>query len=213
MKMEKTIYIVLSNTGTLLSKAIGVYTRKELNHASIAFDEELNEMYSFGRKNKNNPFIGGFVREDATAGLFTNATCAIYTCQVTEEEYNRMQEKIRQMERQKDLYKYNLIGLFGIAMNIKIEREHAFFCSQFVATIMNECGSSLRVAPNFVQPHHFEQHASLRMKFKGNLQTYVYSKRNQEVPKKVSAWTKYIPPVSSKYKMVLSSFVSNQFVK
>lgn len=211
--MEKTIYIVLTNTGTLFSKAIGVYTKKELNHVSIAFDEQLHEMYSFGRKRDINPFIGGFLREGATAGLFTNATCAIYTCQVTEQEYSRMQEKIRQMERQKDLYKYNLIGLFGIAMNIKIEREHAFFCSQFVATIMNECQSSLRVAPYFAQPHHFEQHTSLKLKFKGNLQTYVCSKRNQEVPKKASAWTKYILPVPTRYKMVLSSFVTNQFVK
>ena len=44
--MGKKIYIILSNTGTLFSKAIGMYTKKELNHASIAFDEELNEMYS-----------------------------------------------------------------------------------------------------------------------------------------------------------------------
>ena len=48
--MGKTIYIVLTDTGTLLSKTIGMYTRKDLNHASIAFDEQLTEMYSFGRK-------------------------------------------------------------------------------------------------------------------------------------------------------------------
>ena len=39
--MAYTIYIVLTKTGTLLSKAIGMYTGKEMNHASIAFDEEL----------------------------------------------------------------------------------------------------------------------------------------------------------------------------
>lgn len=59
---KKTIYIVLTDTGTLLSKAIGMYTRKDLNHASIAFDKELTEMYSFGRKQRHNPFVGGFVK-------------------------------------------------------------------------------------------------------------------------------------------------------
>lgn len=39
--MVYTIYIVLTKTGTLLSKAIGMYTGKEMNHASIAFDQEL----------------------------------------------------------------------------------------------------------------------------------------------------------------------------
>ena len=63
--MGEKIYIVLTDTGTLLSKAIGLYTRKDLNHASIAFDEELKEMYSFGRKQRHNPFVGGFVKENA----------------------------------------------------------------------------------------------------------------------------------------------------
>lgn len=40
--MAHTIYIVLTKTGTLLSKAIGMYTGKEMNHASIAFDEGLS---------------------------------------------------------------------------------------------------------------------------------------------------------------------------
>lgn len=191
-EMKKNIYIMLSNTGTLFSKAIGVYTRKEMNHTSIAFDEELFEMYSFGRKNKNNPFNGGFVKEEATNGLFKHATCAIYKCQVTTQEFNRMQNKIRQMERQKELYKYNLIGLFGVAMQLKLEREHAFFCSQFVATILSECESTkLHVPPCLVQPHHFEQLSSLELIYKGKLQTYVSSKRGMEESLQVNAWDKY----------------------
>ncbi|WP_186321434.1 hypothetical protein [Bacillus sp. FJAT-22090] len=187
--MEKTIYIVLSNTGTLFSKAIGMYTRKEMNHASVAFDEELSEMYSFGRKNKNNPFKGGFIKEEPSEGLLAKATCAIYKCQVSIKEYNRMRNKIRCMEHQKELYRYNLIGLFGVAMNIKIERENAFFCSQFVATIMNECPSSkLQIAPCLVQPHHFEQLSSLNLLYKGDLRTYLYSKRGIEERVQENAW-------------------------
>ena len=191
-EIENTIYIMLSNTGTLFSKAIGMYTRKELNHTSIAFDEQLNEMYSFGRKNKHNPFIGGFIREDATSELFNRATCAIYKCQVSSHEYKQMRNKIRLMEQQKELYKYNLLGLFGLAMNMKIEREHAFFCSQFVATIMNESKSTkLNVPPYLVQPHHFEQLPMLKLLYKGQLQTYIFSKRGSEEPIQVSAWEKY----------------------
>ena len=59
--MSKTIYIILTETGSLLSRAIQVYTQKNFNHVSIAFDPELKEMYSFGRKYENNPLIGGFV--------------------------------------------------------------------------------------------------------------------------------------------------------
>lgn len=197
-KMGKKVYIILSNTGTLFSKAIGLYTRKELNHTSIAFDEELNEMYSFGRKSSHNPFNGGFVRENPVEGLYQKATCAIYECEVTASEYMRMKNKITQMEQHKQMYKYNLIGLVLVAMNIEMERKHAFFCSQFVATIISECPSSrLQVAPPLAQPHHFEQLPALTLKYKGNLQTYVSSKREIEEPIHVSAWRKYILPKAS----------------
>ena len=196
--MGKSIYIILSNTGTLFSKAIGMYTKKELNHVSIAFDEELKEMYSFGRKNSHNPFNGGFVKENPMEGLFQRATCAIYECEVTDSEYILMQSKIKQMEQQKQLYKYNLIGLVFVAINIEKERENAFFCSQFVATIMKECPSSqLQIAPPLAQPHHFEQLSALNLKFKGNLQTYVSSKRLVEQPILVSGWRKYALSIAS----------------
>lgn len=179
--MEKTVYIILTNTGTLFSKAIGVYTRKDLNHASIAFDEKLNEMYSFGRKNKNNPFVAGFIRENVSEGLFKQAKCAIFSCKVTTEEFTRMRNKIQNIERNKELYKYNLIGLFGVAMNKEIQRERAFFCSQFVATILNEIESpKLQVAPCLVQPHHIAQLSSLKLMYEGKLQTYVGNSRGVE---------------------------------
>lgn len=190
--MVKKIYIILSNTGTLFSKAIGVYTKKELNHVSIAFDEELNEMYSFGRKSSHNPFIGGFIKENPTEGLFQKASCAIYECKVTDAEYVQMRNKIKQMEQRKKLYKYNLIGLMYVAINIEKERENAFFCSQFVATIMKDCPScKLQISPQLAQPHHFEQLPVLCLKYRGNIQTYVCGKRQVEQPIHVSSWRKY----------------------
>ena len=190
-EVGRVIYIMLSNTGTLLSKAIGMYTRKELNHTSIAFDEELKEVYSFGRKNKHNPFIGGFVQENVSKGLFKDATCAIYKCNVTLQEYNRMRDKISRIEQQKEMYKYNLIGLFGVAMKIRLERERAFFCSQFVATIINECENSrLDIPPYFVQPYHFAQHPSLQLIYCGDLQEYLYSRKRDEVEQE-RAWKQF----------------------
>lgn len=196
--MGKKVYIILSNTGTLFSKAIGMYTKKELNHASIAFDEELNEMYSFGRKSHHNPFNGGFIKENPIEGMLQRATCAIYECAVTDSEYLRMKSIITQMEQQQQLYKYNLIGLVYVAINIEKERENAFFCSQFVATIMKECPSSqFRVAPPLTQPYHFEQLSALSLTFKGDLQTYVSGKRKVEKPIHVSVWRKYALSIAS----------------
>ena len=59
----KKIYIVLTHSGTTLSKIIKGFTKDEFSHVSISLDKELNEMYSFGRLNPYNPFWGGFVHE------------------------------------------------------------------------------------------------------------------------------------------------------
>ncbi len=54
---------MLTFTGTILSRVVKLYTKKEYSHVSIALDENLEEMYSFGRLNPYIAFIGGFVRE------------------------------------------------------------------------------------------------------------------------------------------------------
>ena len=91
-------------------------------------------------------------------GFFRDADCAVFSCPVSDEEYNKMRHKIRFIEKHKDRYKYNFIGLFGVAFNVKIQREHAFFCSQFVATIVNEGGVAMfTIKPSLVQPHHFHK--------------------------------------------------------
>ena len=58
---NKKIYIMLSFTGTILSRIVKVVTLKEYSHVSVALDLEFNSLYSFGRINPKNPFSGGFV--------------------------------------------------------------------------------------------------------------------------------------------------------
>lgn len=53
----RKVYIVLTHTGTLLSKIIKNFTKDEFSHSSIALDVELKQMYSFGRLNPYNPFV------------------------------------------------------------------------------------------------------------------------------------------------------------
>ena len=111
---EKKIYILLTDTGTLFTKLIKLYTKKPYNHASISFDSELSEVYSFGRKTARNPFIGGFVKEDVDKGLFKEANCAVYALTVNEVQLQKMNCYIKEIEAQKGEYRYNLLGLFGI---------------------------------------------------------------------------------------------------
>ena len=86
----KKIYIVLTYTGTILAKIVKVYTRREFSHVSIALDEDLTEMYSFGRLNPYNPFLGGFVQEGVGKGTFKRfkkTKARVYSLQVNDDQY------------------------------------------------------------------------------------------------------------------------------
>lgn len=65
----KNVYIVLSQTGTIFSRAIRLYTRDQYNHASMSFDSKLLVMYSFGRRKRYNLLDSGFVIENFARGM------------------------------------------------------------------------------------------------------------------------------------------------
>ncbi|MFJ8513283.1 hypothetical protein [Lysinibacillus xylanilyticus] len=176
--MAYTIYIVLTKTGTLLSKAIGMYTGKEMNHASIAFDEELFEMYSFGRRQLNNPLSGGFLREDAERGLFETADCVIYRCKISHYQYLEMMKIVQYMYWNRDRYKYNFIGLFGVMMQKEVRRERAYFCSQFVAMLLKVGGLKVCQNPALMTPHCIAQLPYLEKVYAGKLADYLQSVRS-----------------------------------
>jgi hypothetical protein len=172
--MEKDIYILLTDTGTIFTKAIKLYTKQEMNHVSIAFDEGLEEVYSFGRKQKHNPFIGGFVAEDLTSPLFSKASCAVYRLTVLEKDYTKMRNKVMQIKKDKHEYKYNILGLIGVVFNTEIKRKRAYFCSEFVAMILKESSVPvINTLPCFVQPHHFSLSKHVVEIFKGDLKFYL----------------------------------------
>lgn len=170
---NRKVYLLLTDTGTLFTRMIKLYTKECLNHASISFDSDLKEVYSFGRKRPRNPFIGGFVKEDVRSELFRNASCEIYVFTVTDKQYNNMLLLIKEIERNQQLYRYNLLGLFAIAMNKRLHRKHAFFCSHFVATILQE-GRLFETSKQLcmITPQDLKQAASHRLIYQGSLQSY-----------------------------------------
>lgn len=167
---ERKIYILLTDTGTIFTRLIKIYTRKPFNHASISFDSNFTKVYSFGRKRPNNPFIGGFVKENVRDGLFKHARGAIYSCIVTDKQCEEMITYINEIENNKHLYRYNLTGLFLLAMRKEINRKHAFFCSQFVATVLQK-GNVVQFNKHlsFITPHDLQKVDIFNLEFQGNL--------------------------------------------
>ncbi len=133
------IYIVISQTGTVLSRILKLITGAEYNHVSIGLSKDLQYMYSFGRKNPYNPFYGGFVLESKNFGTFkrfSNTDVKIISIDVDEEKYKAITERIEYMLSNKKEFGYNYFGLFLAALKIAIKTNNRFYCSEFVKQIL-----------------------------------------------------------------------------
>lgn len=170
----KKIYIILTNTGTMLSKAIKLYTQKEYTHVSIALDRKLKYMYSFGRLNPYNPFFGGFVHESLRHGTFKrfkNTTTCIYSIDVSDEQYDIIKNNIKEFKRERRVYKFNIIGLFAVAIHMKIKFKNSFYCAEFVKEVLQKANMANEL-PNIIKPEDFKLLNNISFEYKGMLRDY-----------------------------------------
>lgn len=179
--MMKKMYIILTHTGTALSRIIKYYTKDEFSHISIALDDELKEMYSFGRVNPYNPFWGGFVHEYINKGTFKrfkNTRANVYSLLVTDEQYERARKVIAYFNENKEKYRFNIRGLVFVSIHKRIKRKNSFYCAEFVKHILKSSGvTEVNELPEIIRPEDFKQIQGLKLEYQGLLRKYKKKKR------------------------------------
>ncbi len=169
----KKLYIVLTRTASVLSRVINVVKNSEYGHVSISLDKDLNRLYSFGRLNPYNPFIGGFVKEGIETGTFKrfkDTTCLVMEINVTDEQYENAERIIENFYANKEAYKYNVEGLFLAALGIKLDRPDKFYCSEFVKYLLMSVQYEYDF-PEIIAPCDFQELESKRI-YEGYLRDY-----------------------------------------
>lgn len=184
--MQK-IYIVLTHTGTLLSNFIKLYTKDDYSHVSLAFDQDLKEMYSFGRLYTYNAFIGGLVREYLDKGTFKRfkkTTTSVYELEITDEQYHNIKKSVLAMYKKRKEYKFNFIGVFCVMFNKQVKRKKALYCAEFVKYALNSGNLNVSYLPKIIKPEDFKELKNAKLLYKGKLREYSNRIRALEAPKK-----------------------------
>lgn len=159
MQSKRQIYIVLSQTGTVLSRILKLFTGAEYNHASVSLSLDLQQMYSFGRRYPYNPFCGGFIKESPDGGVFKRfdkTRAVVIAVDIDEQKYVELCEFIRQMYLTRKKYHYNYLGVCLAAFHITYKKQNRYYCSEFVRDILLKGG--IEGAENLqpiVHPIHF----------------------------------------------------------
>ena len=134
--------------------------------------------------------LAGLLKEDVDKGLFKEANCAVYALTVNEVQLQKMNHYIKEIEAQKGEYRYNLLGLLGFLFNKPIQRKKAFFCSQFVATVLKECNIiDFGKSPSLVAPNDLQKVSKCQLVYEGELKAY----QNKGIDENVRVPFRFIP--------------------
>lgn len=135
----KKIYLILTHSGSVPSRIIKIFTRYGYSHVALALDENLDKMYTFGRKKLNNAFNGGFIIETIESEFyhkFKNTHCLVYSLEISDRNYLRLQAAVEQFVLNSERYHYDIIGLIFKSINIKISRKNYFVCTDFISYLL-----------------------------------------------------------------------------
>ena len=177
MEKTKNLYLVATQSNTLVSRMIRVYTRAPYNHVSIALDEGLEKMYSFARQKPPFAFPAGFMHETMEKSLFgmlDHVPCQVYSIPVTEKQYEDVVKLIGEFEKNINEYRFNIIGFATMILQMKLRRKRHFMCSQFVSYILTECDvMDFNKDYSIVKPDDIRCRKDMTLVYEGNLKQYI----------------------------------------
>ena len=95
----ENLYFVLVSTPGLFASIIRQVTGIEYCHVALAFDPDLHETYSVGRRVPSVPVIAGFVQEDAHRILqvFPTASYRVVSYPCSAEFKDRLRRELRRV--------------------------------------------------------------------------------------------------------------------
>jgi hypothetical protein len=143
------VYLVISSTGSPASEVISAFTQKKFNHASLAFEPELETIISYnGGENVYPPGLNRemleFFRKKADASVL------VYKLPASREQKLTLLEQIRRINSEGS--SYNFLGLL-LKHSYK---PNILYCSQFVYKMLETAGLTyFEKKPELVKPTDF----------------------------------------------------------
>ncbi len=124
------VYIVLTNSKSISSGIIGVFTNREYNHISIAFDETLDTIVSY---NGGERILPPGLNPEILMNMYRNSGASVIT-------YKLAANKEQKQKIIDEIYKINEAGsaynVIGLVFK-KSLKPNIMFCSQFVYTMLD----------------------------------------------------------------------------
>lgn len=182
--MQEYLFVILSQTGTNVARIIKMFTKKPYNHASVAVDLTLEEVYSFCRTYRRFPLPATFNQEiigKGTLGRFLMIPCEIYAIPVSSDSKQEFLQYLEHFKRNRSQYSYNILGLCTTFLHIRWTRQNKMHCSEFVARLLQHTGVKLEKAPSLYTPDDLRYIPNAMLVYRGELNCF-YAMHGENLP-------------------------------
>ena len=144
----KCISVLLTTYPDRFAKLIARLSGRGYTHASIGL-EDPDKFYSFN--------VRGFAVETPQKfrrqGI-TESRC--YRLLISDAAYRRIEGRIQNLEAHRTRYRYSCLGVFFCFLGLPFHRKDRYFCSQFVAELLEVSGAvPLDRSPSLFLPNQF----------------------------------------------------------
>jgi len=113
-------------------------TNYHFNHSSLALNEDLSELYSFGRLVKDQFLVGGFIIENPSRylALGRDITIRVYKIELSPGDYKELREHLAYFINHKDSMIYNSFSAVTSLFHKKIKAKDAYTCCEFTESLL-----------------------------------------------------------------------------
>lgn len=176
------IYIALVDTPGIFAYAIRKFLKQDYIHAVLSLDEELDEAYSFGRRNPFIPVIAGFEKEDKEKILkaFPTARYRICRLECSAEQKKQICERVHEDYARRFHMHYAVLSLLYIVRGKSFYLKDQYTCSSYLARVLEECGMPISDKHfSLVTPKDVYEYPDMEVVFEGSLARLVEKEREQ----------------------------------
>ena len=120
-------------------------------------------------------FIGGFLEETAfthVLGKFKNVPCMILKKEISEEQFEKIQNTIHFFTSEPKKFKYDYFNLLFAKTPLTFSHENRFFCSEFVAYVLSEAGITPPNRIEKIRPFEFTSLENVEILYQGELKKW-----------------------------------------
>lgn len=130
----KKITILLTKYSDLISSFVYHVAGHGYTHASLGLDDEPGVYYSFNYKG----FCIETLEKHRRRGVEKSLGCEV---EISDEAYQKLKDNIAQFKAHRAEMSYTRLGVLFCLLRLPIRWKHHYFCSQFVAELLQLSGA------------------------------------------------------------------------